>query len=84
MFEAAKVDMAPTTRVDHVYPSADVLPDNQLKFYLHFSAPMRRGEAWQHIHLLKQDGQPVQCFELLRRSFLGCRHGAAETTSLSQ
>jgi hypothetical protein len=30
-----------------------VLPENQLKFYLHFSASMSRGEAYQRIHLLK-------------------------------
>ncbi len=30
----------PTTKIDHVYPSADVLPENQLKFYILFSAPM--------------------------------------------
>lgn len=37
----------------------DVLPDNQLKFYVFFSAPMRRGEAWRHIHLLNQNGTAV-------------------------
>jgi hypothetical protein len=45
--------------VRHVYPSTDLLPDNQLKFYVFFSAPMRRGEAWQHIHLLDQNGVAV-------------------------
>ncbi len=59
VFESDKPDLAATTRVDHVYPSSDVLPDNQLKFYVHFSAPMRRGDAWQLIHLLRQDGKPV-------------------------
>src|SRR5206468_4196249 len=48
VFEARKVDMAPSTRVEQVYPSSGLLPDNQLKFYVHFSAPMRRGEAWGH------------------------------------
>jgi len=32
----------PATMVEHVYPSTDELPENQLKFYLHFSAPMSR------------------------------------------
>jgi hypothetical protein len=27
---------AASTVVEHVYPSTDLLPDNQLKFYLHF------------------------------------------------
>lgn len=49
----------PATDVLHVFPSTNVLPENQLKFYLHFSAPMSRGEAYQHLDLLKQDGTSV-------------------------
>jgi hypothetical protein len=48
----------PTT-VAHVYPSGGRLPENQLKFYLHFSAPMSRGEAYQHIRLLDARGKPI-------------------------
>lgn len=59
VFEIPKADLTASTRVRHVYPSTDLLPDNQLKFYIFFSAPMRRGEAWQHIHLLDQDGKAV-------------------------
>ena len=47
------------TRVLQVYPSASTLPLNLLKFYLHFSAPMSRGDSYQHIRLLKADGTPV-------------------------
>src|SRR5262249_55419183 len=43
-----------------VYPSTGLLPDNQLKFYVYFSAPMRRGEAWQRIHLLDEHGAAVE------------------------
>jgi len=50
---------APSARVEHVYPSASVLPANELKLYIYFSAPMSRGEAWKHIHLLDDAGQPV-------------------------
>ncbi len=49
----------PTTVVEHIYPSGDLLPENQLKFYLHFSAPMSRGEAYRHVHLLDADGREV-------------------------
>jgi hypothetical protein len=59
VFEIAKADLTASTQVRHVYPSTDLLPDNQLKFYVFFTAPMRRGEAWQHIHLLDQDGKAV-------------------------
>ena len=45
IFETAKVNAPPSTYVEHVYPSTDVLPDNQLKLYVQFSAPMGRGEA---------------------------------------
>ncbi len=48
-----------STTVEHVYPSTDRLPENQLKFYLHFSAPMSRGEAYSRIHLLDERGNPV-------------------------
>jgi hypothetical protein len=50
---------AATTRVAHVYPSARILPENQLKFYVYFSAPMSKGRAWQKIHLLDAAGAPV-------------------------
>lgn len=49
----------PTTIVQNVYPSANRLPENQLKFYLHFSAPMLRGESYRNIHLLRSDGTEV-------------------------
>jgi hypothetical protein len=51
---------ARTTVVRQIYPTADVLPQNLLKFYLHFSAPMSRGQIYDHIHLLDQQGQPVE------------------------
>lgn len=43
--------------VAHVYPSSDELPENQLKFYLHFSASMSRGDSYEHIRLLRADGR---------------------------
>lgn len=49
----------PPAFVEHVYPSRDVLPENQLKFYIHFSAPMRRGEAYDHVHLMESSGKEV-------------------------
>ncbi len=61
VFEALKAEAAASkTRVEHVYPSTGLLPDNQLKFYIYFSSPMRRGEAWQHIHLLRENGKAVE------------------------
>jgi hypothetical protein len=47
------------TLVQQVYPSADRLPENHLRFYIHFSAPMQPGEAYQHLHLLDSSGKVV-------------------------
>jgi hypothetical protein len=58
-FTTPKPDAGGTTRVLQVYPTVDVIPENQLKFYLHFSAPMSRGEGWSRIHLLDEKGAKV-------------------------
>jgi hypothetical protein len=58
-FTIPKGDQTPTTFVEHVYPSSSILPENQLKFYIHFSAPMSRGEAYTHIHLLDEQGKEM-------------------------
>src|SRR5205085_9236781 len=42
-----------------VYPSTDVLPSNQLRLYIYFSASMSRGEAEQRIHVLDAAGKPL-------------------------
>jgi hypothetical protein len=49
----------PPAKVTRVYPSRAVLPENLLRFYIHFSAPMSRGEAYQRIRLLDATGKPV-------------------------
>lgn len=51
---------APRTQVTCIYPSAEVLPENLLRLYVHFSAPMREGEALRHIRLLDSDGNEVE------------------------
>ncbi|HLW65012.1 MAG TPA: hypothetical protein VKS79_06785 [Gemmataceae bacterium] len=48
------------TVVEQVYPSADKLPENLLKFYLHFSASMSWGQAYSRVHLLDADGKEVE------------------------
>lgn len=50
----------PPARLVRIAPSADVLPENLLKFYLHFSAPMARGEAYSRLRLLDGGGTPVE------------------------
>ena len=49
---------APLTEVT-IYPSAAVLPENLLRWYLEFSEPMRPGQALSHVRLENDAGQPV-------------------------
>jgi hypothetical protein len=58
-FELPKAKPAEAAVLRQVYPSRDKLPENQLKFYLHFSAPMSRGESYRHIQLLDEKGKAV-------------------------
>ena len=50
---------AATTRVEAIYPSSGILPENALKFYIYFSAAMQRGGSYRHIALLHEDGSRV-------------------------
>lgn len=50
----------PGTVVKQVYPTTDRVPENLLKFYIYFSAPMSRGGIYEHIHLLDASGRPVE------------------------
>jgi hypothetical protein len=59
-FSLPKPESAVATAVQHVFPSRSRLPENQLKFYLHFSGPMSRGEAYQHVHLLNAAGKETE------------------------
>ena len=49
----------PETIVSQVYPTANSLPENLLKFYLHFSAPMSQGKVYSHIHLLNARNEKI-------------------------
>ena len=60
IFDGPRQDKTPSTRVEHVYPSADVLPSNQLRLYIYFSAPMSRGEAARFIHVQDENGKILQ------------------------
>ncbi|MBM4069539.1 MAG: hypothetical protein FJ271_11405 [Planctomycetes bacterium] len=46
--------------VARIYPSADVLPANHLRFFIHFSAPMRGGkDIFDQIRILDAQGNAV-------------------------
>jgi hypothetical protein len=59
-FSQPAVVVAPSTHVLGAYPSTNVLPENELKLYIYFSAPMQRGDVWPKLHLLNQNGKPVE------------------------
>jgi hypothetical protein len=50
---------APSTIVTAVYPSGDVIPENQLRMYVQFSAPMGQGSGREHLAILDQDGREL-------------------------
>ena len=52
-------DLQPTTNVVQVYPTADVLPENLLRLYVYFSAPMGMKGGVDYIRLLDEDGHVV-------------------------
>ena len=47
-------------RVREVYPTANQLPENLLKFYVQFSGPMSQGEAYRRIRLVDEDGNVIE------------------------
>jgi hypothetical protein len=53
------VARSPSTTVSRVYPSGDVVPANQLRMYLYFSAPMDWRSGYDHVKLLDDQGQEV-------------------------
>lgn len=58
--ELPRVEDAPWTRVVSVHPESDVVPENLLKFYLHFSAPMARGQSYEHVLLADDAGRLME------------------------
>ncbi len=49
-----------STAVLQVFPTSDRLPVNLLRLYVHFSAPMSRGEAYRRVHLVDGAGNEVE------------------------
>jgi hypothetical protein len=49
----------PSTVVARVYPSGDVVPENLLRMYVEFSAPMGRKSGVEYIALLDHQGKEI-------------------------
>jgi hypothetical protein len=60
-FEPQPAPSAPAARVEAVYPSAETLPENQLRLYVWFSAPMRKRQVADGVRLIDVgSGEPVE------------------------
>jgi hypothetical protein len=51
---------APSTTVTGVYPTTTEVPENQLRLYVTFSAPMSRQPGIDFVHLVDDHGQEVK------------------------
>jgi hypothetical protein len=58
-YRVASRDPKPTPRVVAVYPSSDLVPENLLKLYVHFSAPMSQGRIYEHVKLFDDSGKRI-------------------------
>jgi hypothetical protein len=56
-FSVPKPRPGPRVRITHVYPSADRLPENTLRLYVHFSGPVQRGDVYKRFELRRDDGK---------------------------
>lgn len=56
-------------RVLAVFPSGDALPENLLRFYIHFSQPMESKDAHRYVHLRDDGGNEVSL------AFVEIEHG---------
>ena len=48
------------SKVVAVYPSSDTLPENTLRFYVQFSAPMRKGNIYRYLSIREVGGKVVE------------------------
>ena len=57
-YQTSKAPEGSRARVVAIHPTSKVLPENLLRLYIQFSAPMSRGEAYRRVHL--RDAQGVE------------------------
>ena len=59
-FKIPDADPAEAPSLIGIFPSADTLPENLLKIYLHFSQPMREGKSGEFVTLIKNKTDTVR------------------------
>jgi hypothetical protein len=57
--QACEAGTPSTAYVEQVYPTAETLPENLLRFYIYFSEPMAREGIWKSVVLLDAHGDVV-------------------------
>jgi hypothetical protein len=55
-FQVGKKEVVDKAAVVSIFPSANELPENLLRFYLYFNTPMKKGQALKHIQLIDSSG----------------------------
>ena len=55
-FQVGKKEPVDKAEVMSIYPSANELPENLLRFYFYFNTPMKKGQALKHIKLVDAKG----------------------------
>ncbi len=59
VFSMPDPEVEPSTHVEAVHPSAELVPENLLRLYVHFSAPMRDQPVAGMVRLYDDQGAPV-------------------------
>lgn len=55
-FKIGKKEIVDKAEVVSIFPSANELPENLLRFYLYFNTPMKKGQALKHVQLIDSSG----------------------------
>ena len=55
-FSLSQHESTDTPTVTAIYPSGDTIPENTLRFHIHFSHPMEPHRSTEFIHLMDADG----------------------------
>jgi hypothetical protein len=50
----------PRVSIAGIYPTSNRLPENTLRFYIHFSGEVARGNVYRHLKLIRDDGKEVK------------------------
>lgn len=50
----------PRVGIAAVYPTGNHLPENTLRWYIHFTGPVARGNVYRHLKLVRDDGVQIK------------------------